>query len=130
MSKRTNSQPANGSDLRGPQLVVTDPPAVQPELDAACIGVGEKLTPPETTIAQLRALDSVLVQVKLAVANATLNIAEMTEQREQLMVQARGSADRYMQAMRAAASGLGIDLNDKTQAWNYEPSTSAFTRIK
>ena len=125
MSKR-NTQPANGSDLRGPQLVVAEP-LVPSSPDATVCAVGESLSPPEATVTQLRALESIVAQMKIAIADATLQIAAIHEQREQLMVQVRGSTERYIQAARAAATGLGIDL---TQAWSFDSRSGSFTRTR
>lgn len=129
---RRNQIPANGNDLRGPQLAPPPLPATPPEFPVPGEepGVGQSLGLPLVTRDQLAAMENVVGQLKIAVADLTIQSESILARRAELVAEVGAASGRYMQALRAAASGVGINPDDRERGWTFDAKAATFTRTK
>lgn len=100
-----------------PTPVSSEPPA---EFAGIVISSDERM--------QLGELQAEALRCKVMLADADIQIASLEAARGELRQKVSDSSKAYVDAVVAAASAHGIDLNDKTVRWNFDTQRMTFTR--
>lgn len=95
-------------------------PATRDELAGIVISGDERT--------QLAALEAEAVRFKIALADADMQIARAEAERQEIRQKVAASSKLYVDAVLAAASAHGIDLNDQSVRWNFDTQKMTFTR--
>lgn len=78
--------------------------------------------------AKLSMVESQVVRLKIALADADLQLARFEAARNDLRQKVEEATKAYVDGVVGAAKAHGIDLDDKAVRWNFDTNKMTFTR--